>query len=408
MLRKRITRSRLGRRFWAYGSARWALRGVVVLAIVALLADLLASEIPLFAVVDGSVYFPVFRSCLVDLGLAGWNEVFLAQNWNDLPYDFVLRAPVPYSATTLDLANSNYVGPFDKQYVDSLRYRHWLGTDELGRDVLAGMISGTRVALLVGLIAMSVATLVGGLMGSLAGYFGDDILRTSWTRILGNLLAVYLSWLWCIQARAIANESWGGLLVSIVLTVVLFIGINLLVSHFEKQKTVRFPADLIVMRLVEIFNAVPGLLLLLAVIATLRQPTIFHTMLIIGLLRWTGVARFLRGEMLRVRRLEYVESARALGFGHRRIVWRHVLPNSIQPVLITISFGVASAILLEAALSFIGIGTGDTVTWGKLLAGSRSYFSAWWLAVFPGIAIFVTVTLFNLIGEGLSRAMTGN
>ena len=405
MLKKYLIRSRIGRRFWEDASARWALRGVVVLALIALLADLLANEVPLFVVADGSLYFPAFRAYLVDLGLAGWNELFLDRNWTNPDYEFVLRAPVPYSAATLDLANSNYVGPFGKQYVESLRYRHWLGTDELGRDVLAGMISGTRVALLVGLIAMSVATLVGGLMGSLAGYFGDDTLRTSWLRVLGNLLAIYLAWLWGIQARTIANESWGGMLLSLLLMAALFTGINFLIGFFEKQKNLRFPVDLIVMRLVEIFNAVPGLLLLLAVIATLHRPTIFHTMLLIGLLRWTGVARFLRGEMLRVRQLDYVESARALGFGHGRIIRRHVLPNALQPVLITISFGVASAILLEAALSFIGIGTGDTVTWGKLLAGSRSYFSAWWLAIFPGIAIFMTVTLFNLLGEGLSRAM---
>ena len=387
-------------------TGRWAWRGLQLLVVVALFADVLANDRPLLARLDGRTYFPAFRGMLVDLGMLHWNEGLANVRWDELDYERVLRAPVPYDAQATDFANSNYVGPLDAQDVPSLRWRHWLGTDQLGRDVLAGMISGTRVALVVGLISMGIATLLGGLLGALAGFFGDDRLRTSWWRIVLNVFAFFLIWLWCFHARAYTNQTqgWGGS----VLLALLLLGVANAVAWGAERRLpgsvrVRFPVDLIVMRGVEIFNAVPGLLLLLAVVAVLERSSIFYVMLIIGVLRWTAVARFLRAEMLRVREMEYIAAARVLGFSQTRTLFRHALPNALGPVVIVISFGIASAVLLEAALSFIGIGTGDTITWGKLLAGARTQVSAWWLAVFPGLGIFGTVLLFNLLGDALSE-----
>ena len=393
-------------RFRHTRAGRWAWRGLEVLVVIALLSDVLANDRPLIARLDGTTYFPAFHGMLVDLGWAQWDAELVNARWDELSYDFVLRAPVPYAAPSTDFANANYVGPFDDQDVPSLRWRHWLGTDQLGRDVLAGMISGTRVALLVGLISMGIATLLGGLLGALAGFFGDDRLRTSWVRIGLNGVAFFLIWLWCFEARAYANANggWSG---SLLLGVLLLVGANglawLAERRFPGSVRVRFPVDLIVMRLVEIFNAVPGLLLLLTIVALLERSTIFYVMLIIGVLRWTAVARFLRAEMLRVREMEYITAARVLGFSQLRILFRHALPNAVGPVLIVVSFGIASAVLLEAALSFIGIGVGETITWGKLLAGARLQVSAWWLAVFPGLGIFFTVLIFNLLGDALSE-----
>jgi peptide/nickel transport system permease protein len=129
-------------------------------------------------------------------------------------------------------------------------------------------------------------------------------------------------------------------------------------------------------------------------------------MIIIGLLSWTGIAQFVRAELLRIRRQEYIEAAQALGFSDRRILFRHALPNALTPVLITVAFGIAGAVLLESFLSFLGIGlAAESVTWGTMLNLARYQFNAWWLAVFPGLAIFFTVTLFNLIGERLTEAM---
>jgi len=122
------------------------------------------------------------------------------------------------------------------------------------------------------------------------------------------------------------------------------------------------------------------------------------------LLGWTVTARFVRAEFMRIRNLSYVQAAESMGFSSWRVIWKHALPNSMTPVYITIAFGMASAILAEATLSFLGIGVAfDAFTWGKMLNIARSNFSAWWLVIFPGIGIFVTVTVFNLIGDGLRR-----
>ena len=129
-------------------------------------------------------------------------------------------------------------------------------------------------------------------------------------------------------------------------------------------------------------------------------------MVIIGATSWTGIARFTRGELLRVRNLEYIEAAQSLGYSEWRTIFRHAIPNSLAPVLIAIAFGVAGAILTESFLSFLGIGVeAEVATWGKLLSLARKNFSAWWLALAPGFAIFITVTIYNLMGEGLTDAL---
>ena len=128
--------------------------------------------------------------------------------------------------------------------------------------------------------------------------------------------------------------------------------------------------------------------------------------LVIGLVRWTDVQRLVRAEILRVRTLDYVQASRALGANDVRVLLRHVLPNSISPVLVAAVFSMASAILFESALSFLGFGIpNDMASWGGLLNGVRTNTSAWWLAVFPGAAIFVTVTVYNIAGEGLRDAI---
>jgi peptide/nickel transport system permease protein len=160
-----------------------------------------------------------------------------------------------------------------------------------------------------------------------------------------------------------------------------------------------------VSRLIEIIVCVPRLFLIITIVAVVK-PSIFWVMVIIGLTSWTGIARFIRAELLRVRNLEYIEAAQSLGYSNWRIMFKHAIPNSLSPVLIDIAFGIAGAILVEASLSFLGVGMpSDVVTWGRLLSLARQQSSAWWLAIFPGMMIFLTVTVFNLIGEGLTDAL---
>lgn len=164
--------------------------------------------------------------------------------------------------------------------------------------------------------------------------------------------------------------------------------------------------DLIGMRLVEIFGAIPVLYLLLACVAFFGRD-LYLMMVIIGLTGWVGDARFVRAEFLRLRNQDFVQAARAAGLPLRSVLFRHMLPNAMAPLLVSASFGIASAILIEATLSFLGLGLVDEPSWGQLLnqAISESGVFSWWLATFPGLAIFLTVFSYNLIGEAVRDAL---
>ncbi len=405
----------LWQRFRRNRLAKWSLRILYVLLFIAVFGDFIANEKPLYCKIDGRSQFPVIHQIGLDMGLLQQTTDFLQMDWKNEKYDAVIFPPIPYSPRTTDIRNK-YKGPFSAQKTDSWRHRHWLGTDRLGHDLLAGLIAGTRVAMLVGLISMSIAAAIGIFLGALAGYFGDDRFRISRAGLFINLTALFLAWFYAFKVRGYPiseGENIGlEMFKSLSLFAAIMVAANLIVFFVKKwplaRKHVALPLDLLIMRAIEVMNSIPGMLLLLALVAVLAKSSIIYVMVIIGLIRWPQIARFLRAELLRIRKLGYIEAGRALGFSDRRILFKHALPNAIAPVMITIAFGMASAVLLESALSFLGIGVGeDGITWGRLLSDARINHSAWWLAIFPGGAIFLTVTLFNLIGEGLTEAMSG-
>lgn len=164
--------------------------------------------------------------------------------------------------------------------------------------------------------------------------------------------------------------------------------------------------DIIGMRLIEIFEALPALVLLITFCAFFGR-NLYLMMAIIGFLSWTGDARFIRGEFFRLRKQDFVQAAVAGGLPRRSVIFRHMLPNGITPVLISSSFGVANAILLESTLSFLGLGLVDEPSWGQLLNQARAGGTGfvWWMAVYPGLAIFLTVFAYNLIGEAVRDAL---
>jgi peptide/nickel transport system permease protein len=223
--------------------------------------------------------------------------------------------------------------------LQSPSWAHPLGTDDLGRDVLVRIFYGARISLLVGFVAVGIATFIGILVGALAGFYG----------------------------------SW---------------------------------VDAVVMRFVDIMLCFPSFFLILAVIAFL-EPSIWNIMIIIGLTSWMGVARLVRAEFLSLRERDFVVAIRALGARDARIIFRHILPNALSPVLVSATLGVAGAILTESALSFLGIGVQPpTPSWGNMLiAGKQTLGTAWWLSVFPGLAILITVLGYNLLGEGIRDAL---
>jgi peptide/nickel transport system permease protein len=162
--------------------------------------------------------------------------------------------------------------------------------------------------------------------------------------------------------------------------------------------------DILIMRLVEIMICFPVFAFILIVVAVTGSKNIFLIMVVIGIVRWTGVTRLIRGQFLTERSLDYVVAAQALGIPARRIVFKHVLPNAIHPMFVAATFGVAAAILLESGLAFLGLGDPTVPSWGQLLLEGRQT-GKLWLILSPGVAIFITVTLLNLVGEGLRDAL---
>jgi peptide/nickel transport system permease protein len=219
--------------------------------------------------------------------------------------------------------------------------RHPLGTDELGRDLLVRLLWGGRVSLAVGILSALLLTVIGVVLGSLAGYFGG--------------------WL-----------------------------------------------DLLVMRLIEVLQSIPAFFLILATMSFTDPadvPPMIAIVVIMALVRWTSAARLVRAEFLRLKDQEFVLAARSLGFSDLRTIFKHVLPNALSPVLVSAAFSVATGILTESAVSFLGFGVRHPeASWGSLINESKSA-DHWWVQVFPGLLIFLTVTCYNLVGDALRDAL---
>src|SRR5690606_22091118 len=180
------------------------------------------------------------------------------------------------------------------------------------------------------------------------------------------------------------------------LIVICIAALALAISHsIEKktrqQKTLKVPVDELVLKLTELFASIPRLILIISLAAFFR-PTLGLFVLIIGFTSWTGMARLVRGEIKKVREYQFVEAGRALGFSSSQILLKHILPNAIPPAIVAFTFGLANLLALEATLSFLGIGLPpDFISWGKIIAGIRYNLSAWWMVVFPGLYLAITV-----------------
>lgn len=274
------------------------------------------------------------------------------------------------------------------------------GTDDLGRDVFARMLQGAWVSLTVGFVAVGIAVFIGIVIGGIAGYYGQ---RRFTAGRLGSVLALGAG----LICAGLGLMAPGGLLIG--LAGILFILTNRAARGKGGQSLLQLPmlsVDTLIMRFVDIMLCFPSFFLILTVVALLPA-SIYNIMIVIGVTSWMGTARFVRAEFLSLREQDFVTAARALGVGDLRIIFRHMIPNAIAPVLVSATIGIASAILTEAGLSFLGFGVPPPhATWGNILAdGKRFLFDAPWLTFIPGIAILIVVLAFNLFGEGLRDMM---
>ncbi len=276
------------------------------------------------------------------------------------------------------------------------------GTDDLGRDVFARMLQGSWVSLTVGFVAVGIAVLIGIFLGGIAGYYGNRHIR------VGQLLAAALL---IIGALLLVSKLiWAGCVLLISGAACIFISLQIKKAPKQEARSAAvrlwyfktISMDTVVMRFVDIMLCFPSFFLILTVVALLPA-SIYNIMIVIGLTSWMGATRFVRAEFLSLREQDFVAAARALGLSNFRIIFRHMIPNAVAPVLVSATIGIATAILTEAGLSFLGFGVPPPhATWGNILSdGKRFIFDAPWLTFVPGIAILIVVLSFNLFGEGL-------
>ena len=276
------------------------------------------------------------------------------------------------------------------------------GTDDLGRDVFARMLQGAWVSLSVGFVAVGIAVFIGICMGGISGYFGQSHIRVD--QILAAFVLVLGGGLFAVGAifsgGALLLVSGGYLIISLWWKKGL--GKGPLPKWMKVFSVGAISIDTLIMRIVDIMLCFPSFFLILTVVALLGR-SMFLIMIVIGLTSWMGATRFVRAEFLSLREQDFVTAARALGVSNWRIIFRHMIPNAIAPVLVSATIGIATAILTEAGLSFLGVGVPPPdATWGNILSdGKRFIFDAPWLTFIPGFAILVVVLSFNLFGEGL-------
>ena len=276
------------------------------------------------------------------------------------------------------------------------------GTDDLGRDVFARMLQGAWVSLTVGFVAVGIAVLIGIFLGGIAGYFGQNHIR------LDHILIALLLFTGAVLLF-MRNRYLGLILLIPGIASIIY---TLLLKKRSVQKAQStwlqilhkktISVDTLIMRVVDIMLCFPSFFLILTVVALLPA-SIYNIMIVIGLTSWMGTTRFVRAEFLSLREQDFVTAVKALGISNLRIIFRHMVPNAIAPVLVSATIGIATAILTEAGLSFLGFGVPPPhATWGNILSdGKRFIFDAPWLTFVPGFAILIVVLSFNLFGEGL-------
>jgi len=394
---------------------RFSFIWLIFLFILTVFANFIANDKPIYANYNGKIYFPVFLDILKDLGLYQWETELVYKDWKKLDLEQSIWTLIPFLPDQLDMENSPAQPPFSFLKIKNQKFYHYLGTDELGRDIASGLVYGTRYAIIVSFLATFLATIFGILIGSIAGYWGDYDFKISRYSLL--VFLIIGSWAFFISFYSryyrltdSLSEDFNEFIIEILISTIFFITISfgfwkilsfLKNLHPYLEEQVSIPLDLMVSRIIEIKLSIP-MLLLVIILTALAKPSLLLLIGIIAFGQWTTFARLIRAEILKIKRLEYTDAAKIQGFSSLKILTNHVIPNAMPPIWVSISFAIATAILVESALSFLGIGV-NHISWGSLLKSGKSNLNAWWLIVFPGTMIFLTIFTLNQLNETLRK-----
>lgn len=375
--------SQLKRYFSAY---YWSLFVLGFYLLVAFLAPIIANDVPIACKTEGKWIFPV---------LSAKDRLLFKSSVTS--HHHIIMPLVPFGPQGTDLKENASKSPMDG--IHSNQSKHWLGTDKLGRDVAAGMVYGTKTALQIGFIAVFFAFIIGVSLGMIGAYFKDEGLKMNSLQILIFLVSLFLLLFYLMYEWKFGSIS----LRAILLMIAIFISINYLVYRLTlklpKRKQFSINPDTLLLKAIEIRKSFPGIFILLALTSLFVIPSVWNIILIITLLGWTDFARYARAETLAVKNENYITAVKIIGFGHFRILFKHILPNILSSLIVVACFSVGSAIILESTLSFLGIGLPlEQVTWGKMMAEGRDM-QQWWMVFFPGLALFIIILCLNTIAD---------
>lgn len=370
---------------------------IAVYVFIGIGADFIANDKPFYCVCNGRSVFPIGKSYVEKMGLSNHTT---ASDYTECTSR--IMPWIPFHAHSLDPSSNGYAGPWTK----SATGIHILGTDALGKDVLAGLIHGTRYAFIIGILATLFSFIPGVVSGMMMGYFQNHKLRFNYIQSVAFFIAMILFFFELYTTAFVFSgfQFW----ISTFFLLCTLVATWIAIFKYGKfnLNTVAFPLDNMMMRCIEIFESFPKLLLLMILSIWIARPGIFSIVILIAVIRWPIFAQISRAETLRVSNLNFTQSAENIGVHWFRILSRHIWPNIKGPLLVTALFSLSTAILLEASLSFIGLGLKlELVSWGSLLNEGRQYFPGWWLSLFPGLTIFVLILSLNWLFDDKNRSI---
>ncbi len=318
---------------------------------------------------------------------------------------------IPFGPNEISEGTSSFLPPGTTEASGRI---HYLGTDQIGRDVAARIVHGSGTVLQIGIFSTLISFLIAVLLGILSGYFGDRFLKVNLLQLVAAVITMWLGWFYARHWSLMIDDSgviklntWRFLaLLSAAMSIT-----YLVTRRMQMTSLRRFfvPLDFFVLKFIEVFKAIPALFFILAMLSIFSRPSKTNVIIIIGILGWPLMTRLLRAEIMNIKQSNFVKAAKVIGLSDFRILMAHVLPGALSPLVVAFAFSVSASILVESTLSFLNIGLPQNEpSWGNVLSAARQYLAAWWMAVVPGMLIFVTVLAFNAIGDRINGTLRNN